>query len=238
MKFLKAIITKINLGLAIAALLPSSLLGAEALQATISIAADKPRTAVSPTLYGVFYEDINYAADGGLYAEMVQNRSFEYHTDDKRAKKASALPPLRAWTPVERKSMTCRVATATAQPLNERNPTYVTLTLAGKGEAGVANTGYHGGIPVKAGAIYDFSLYARRCLGQTANIPHRFPGRTQSPAGGHHQRGWLARLGHGFALPPRHLQETEEWPAQGSCRGHRRHPSHDRALPWWLHRAW
>jgi alpha-L-arabinofuranosidase len=170
MKFQKPIITKINLGLAIVALLSPSLPGAEALQASISIAAEKPRTAVSPTLYGIFYEDINYAADGGLYAEMVQNRSFEYHTEDKRAKKASALSPLCAWISVERKSMTCRISTATAHPLNERNPTYATLTLAGKGEAGVANTGYHGGIPVKAGAIYDVSLYARRGTGATAPL--------------------------------------------------------------------
>src|SRR5215211_3087259 len=45
--------------------------------ATITIHADQPGQAVSPLLYGIFFEEINRAGDGGLYAEMVQNRSFE-----------------------------------------------------------------------------------------------------------------------------------------------------------------
>src|SRR5690625_4965006 len=50
-------------------------------------------TAVSDRLYGLFYEDINHAADGGLYAELVQNRSFEYSPAD-----ADSYHPLSAWT--------------------------------------------------------------------------------------------------------------------------------------------
>src|SRR4051794_11324638 len=46
--------------------------------ATITVHADKPGIAISPTLHGIFFEDINYGADGGLYAELVQNRSFEH----------------------------------------------------------------------------------------------------------------------------------------------------------------
>jgi len=46
-----------------------------------SFPADKP---ISPDLFGLFFEDINYSADGGLYAEPVQNRSFEYSPTDRR----------------------------------------------------------------------------------------------------------------------------------------------------------
>ena len=46
-------------------------------QFRITIDTNKPDTAVSPLLYGIFFEDINRAADGGIYAEMIQNRSFE-----------------------------------------------------------------------------------------------------------------------------------------------------------------
>src|SRR5215469_11446787 len=45
--------------------------------ATLTVAADKPGHPISPTLYGIFFEDINCSADGGLYAEMVRNRNFE-----------------------------------------------------------------------------------------------------------------------------------------------------------------
>lgn len=45
---------------------------------TAAIAANEKGKPISPRLFGIFFEDLNYAADGGLYAEMVQNGSFEY----------------------------------------------------------------------------------------------------------------------------------------------------------------
>src|SRR5512144_1882212 len=45
---------------------------------TLSVQADKPGPAISPTLWGIFFEDINFGADGGLYAELVKNRAFEF----------------------------------------------------------------------------------------------------------------------------------------------------------------
>lgn len=45
---------------------------------TVLLQADKPGARVQPTMYGIFFEDINYAADGGLYAEMVKNRSSNF----------------------------------------------------------------------------------------------------------------------------------------------------------------
>jgi hypothetical protein len=44
----------------------------------ITVNARKPGAVIQPTMYGIFFEDINYAADGGLYAELVKNRSFEF----------------------------------------------------------------------------------------------------------------------------------------------------------------
>src|SRR5574339_373806 len=47
-------------------------------QRKLTVYADKPVASVSPTMWGVFFEDINFGADGGLYAELVKNRSFEF----------------------------------------------------------------------------------------------------------------------------------------------------------------
>src|ERR1039457_5159328 len=49
----------------------------DAAPATLTVAVDKPGHAISPMLYGIFFEDINCSADGGVYAEMVRNRNFE-----------------------------------------------------------------------------------------------------------------------------------------------------------------
>src|ERR1700716_1348274 len=59
---------------------------------TVDVARDGP--AISDTMYGIFFEDINRAADGGLYAELVQNRSFEYDRVDN-----AAFTPLTGWAP-------------------------------------------------------------------------------------------------------------------------------------------
>jgi len=104
-------------------------------------------------MYGVFFEDINRAADGGLYAELVQNRSFEYDEADN-----PAYTPLTAWTPVGAGG-SAAVADDSAR-LNERNRRYLRLDVTGT-RYGVTNAGYGRGIAVKAGARYDFSVWAR-----------------------------------------------------------------------------
>ena len=55
----------------------AALVSLGAAPATLTVAVDKPGHAISPLLYGIFFEDINCSADGGIYAEMVRNRSFE-----------------------------------------------------------------------------------------------------------------------------------------------------------------
>jgi alpha-N-arabinofuranosidase len=54
---------------------------------TLTIEADQQLTRIQPTMWGLFYEDINFAADGGLYAELVKNRSFEF-PDPKEGREA------------------------------------------------------------------------------------------------------------------------------------------------------
>ncbi|MFB9325634.1 LamG-like jellyroll fold domain-containing protein [Paenibacillus aurantiacus] len=106
--------------------------------------------AVSPTLYGIFYEDINYAADGGLYGDLIQNRSFEFGS------------PLYAWTKMSLGGGDGQVTTATEAPLNANNPRYARIAVTEPGTGvGLSNGGYSGGIAVKAGEKYDFTVYAR-----------------------------------------------------------------------------
>lgn len=101
-------------------------------------------------LFGLFFEDINHAADGGLYAEMVQNRSFEYCDLDRKD-----YHSLTAWE--KRGDMNWEVRTE--QPVNAVNPHYLHLEARPGGT--VINTGYHTGIFVEEGKGYDFSLFAR-----------------------------------------------------------------------------
>ncbi|MGW6960051.1 alpha-L-arabinofuranosidase C-terminal domain-containing protein [Streptomyces chartreusis] len=111
---------------------------------------------IDDTMYGVFFEDINRAADGGLYAELVQNRSFEYSTADN-----GSYTPLTSWT----------VAGAgqvvnDAGRLNERNRNYLSL---GAGSS-VTNAGYNTGIRIEQGKRYDFSVWARADSGTTLTV--------------------------------------------------------------------
>ena len=98
---------------------------------------------VQPTMYGIFFEDINYAADGGLYAEMVKNRSFEFPQN------------LMGWRAYG------RFEVRNDGPF-DRNPHYVRLSYSGHRDkfTGLENEGFFG-IAVKKDATYRFSLWAR-----------------------------------------------------------------------------
>jgi alpha-L-arabinofuranosidase len=111
---------------------------------------------IDDTMYGVFFEDINRAADGGLYAELVQNRSFEYSTADN-----SSYTPLTSWT-VDGSAQVVN----DGGRLNERNRNYLSL---GAGSS-VTNAGYNTGIHVDEGKKYDFSVWARADAGATLTV--------------------------------------------------------------------
>lgn len=106
--------------------------------------------------FGLFFEDLNHAADGGLYAELVQNRSFEYCTMDNEAYHA-----LTAWE----KSPALQWEVRTEEPLNEKNEHYLHVK-AGKNDW-IANDGYNSGIYVEQGKEYDFSIWAKCPEGKT-----------------------------------------------------------------------
>lgn len=111
---------------------------------------------ISDMLMGVFFEDINYAADGGLYAELIQNRGFEYHPADKKYRD-------KDWTSTYSWSVTGEGAhfrVDSIQSLHVNNPHYAVFTTENSG-AVLINTGFDG-IAVKKGDAYNFSLFARQ----------------------------------------------------------------------------
>ncbi|MER5381272.1 alpha-L-arabinofuranosidase C-terminal domain-containing protein [Streptomyces sp. NPDC002688] len=148
--------TRWRLGLSAAVLLvastavPGTTVPASAADVTdYAITVDPKRSgpAIGDTLYGVFFEDINRAADGGLYAELVQNRSFEYGTADN-----ASYTPLTSWTV----SGGARTLDDDGR-LDARNRTYLSLD----GGSSVTNSGYNTGIRVQNGKTYDFSAWVR-----------------------------------------------------------------------------
>ncbi|MFG2556351.1 alpha-L-arabinofuranosidase C-terminal domain-containing protein [Streptomyces sp. NPDC048581] len=130
-----------------AGLIPAPAHAEDVADYAITVAPAAKGAKIDDTMYGVFFEDINRAADGGLYAELVQNRSFEYSTDDNRS-----YTPLTSWTV----DGTGQVVNDAGR-LGERNRNYLSL---GAGSA-VTNAGYNTGIHVEAGKKYDFSVWAR-----------------------------------------------------------------------------
>jgi alpha-N-arabinofuranosidase len=104
---------------------------------------------ISPTMYGVFFEDINFAADGGLYPELVKNRSFEF------------TEPLYAWRRVWREGADGELTIRTDNPLNAQNPHYLRLRVySADGVYGLVNAGFRG-MGVRSGAEYVLSAYVR-----------------------------------------------------------------------------
>jgi len=132
---------------------PVTIMARELADFILQIDGDKKGVDINPRMIGLFFEDINYGADGGLYAELVSNRSFEA-VDGQSSKTNPPAIPGHSWSSVNGAIMTFR----NESPLNENNTTYLRLT-AQEG-AGFKNTCYNG-FPVKKGEKYDFSVYAR-----------------------------------------------------------------------------
>lgn len=108
-------------------------------------------------LYGIFFEDLNHAADGGLYAEMVRNRAFEFSQIDNPKYRA-----LTGWTKIERGGARLSLAVYDKEPLSKKNPHYLMMEVYEPGDgAGISNEGYNSGMAYEAGKGYVFSCYAR-----------------------------------------------------------------------------
>lgn len=119
----------------------------------MTINARKPGAEIQPTMYGLFFEDINFGADGGLYAELVKNRSFEF---------PQAFMGWKTFGKVELRTE--------GAPF-ERNPHYVRLNNSGHRHkhTGLENEGFRG-IGVKKDATYRFSVWARSVEGEEQKI--------------------------------------------------------------------
>jgi len=103
---------------------------------------------IQPTMWGVFFEDINFGADGGIYAELIKNRSFEF------------AKPLMGWSIQRKKANEGEILVVNRKALNSTNPRYIQINTA-KGNFGLTNEGFKG-IGVKKGLRYDFSVMYRQ----------------------------------------------------------------------------
>lgn len=115
--------------------------------ATLSVQVDQP--GVEPMRIGVFFEDINYGGDGGLYPERVKNRSFEF------------TAPLMGWKPVGRGGASGTLTIGVEDPLNPGNPHYLRMSGRENGAGwGLSNEGFFG-MGVEEGAGFTFSVFGR-----------------------------------------------------------------------------
>lgn len=136
--------------------------GAPEVEWSVDLAGRGP--VVSPTMHGVFFEDINYAGDGGLYAELVENRSYEHRE------------AMHAWREERRGGGEGTVAMSAEAPVHANNPRFVRIEVVKPGDGvGVSNLGY-GGIVLKGGADYRFAVHARRGAGGPDGLKVRLEG--------------------------------------------------------------
>jgi len=123
-------------------------------------------------MFGIFFEDINHAADGGLYAEMVQNRSFEYAPVDN-----PEYHSLYAWEKVEHADCKAELVIEETDPFHKNNPHYLVMSVMGSGKgAGIKNLGYNSGFAVESGCKYKFSCYARNNVKTPVTLTIRLEG--------------------------------------------------------------
>lgn len=118
-------------------------------QKTLEVDISKKGAEISPSMWGVFFEDINFGADGGIYAELVKNRSFEF------------FKPWMGWQRVEKPFVEGQFQIKN-QPNRPSNPRYLSVQLNNqkKGELGITNEGFRG-MGLKKDLTYDFSSFYR-----------------------------------------------------------------------------
>ena len=134
---------------------------------TITVQVSKPGADISPTMFGIFFEDINFGADGGLYPERVKNRSFEFPD------------ALMAWKKIGDDSTPNAISVLTENPINEENAHYLHFDAdSSHKKLGVTNEGFRG-MGLQRGAVYGLSFYARNPVhaqrGGNARLAQRNP---------------------------------------------------------------
>lgn len=129
-------------------------------QTVLNVNTDKPTTEIKSTMWGIFFEDINFGADGGLYAELVKNRSFEF------------AQPLMGWT--EQKGNKFALASNAGKILvinrhDESNARFARVTVNAETGYGVTNEGFRG-MGVKKDGQYNFSIWASQYDGNGSKL--------------------------------------------------------------------
>jgi len=127
----------------------------------IQIKADQVASHVSPMLYGLMTEEINYSYDGGLYGELVRNRNFKEDAKD-----------AVHWQLVEEHGGAGSTSLDAGQPFNDAIPASLKLTVtqaSGNQRVGIANDGFWG-IPVRPNTPYRASFYAKAAAGFTGPL--------------------------------------------------------------------
>ena len=147
-----------------------SILSVALAAAALGVNAQKPMTApaggkaISDELIGIFFEDINNSADGGLYAELIQNGSFEFNANER-----DGWGPSTAWKILRPGHSLGMLQSRMDNSIHPNNPTYMRLHAERTREFhdyngwrgyGIQNDGF-GGMVVKAGQKYDFSVFLR-----------------------------------------------------------------------------
>ena len=136
-------------------LFPSKLFAQTAKPIIVSV--NQPKCAIQPTMWGIFFEDINLAADGGIYAELVKNRSFEF------------FKPWMGWK-ILKKDTTEGVLIINQGETNPANPRFARITIKeGEPSFGLSNEGFRG-MGIKQGMTYHFSVLARQPEGSSLKM--------------------------------------------------------------------
>jgi alpha-L-arabinofuranosidase len=114
-----------------------------------TVKANEIKGVIQPTMWGIFFEDINLAADGGVYAELVKNRSFEF------------AMPMMGWKELKKDGGNGSILVLNLGSENENNPRFIRAAVTSdKGGYGLSNEGFRG-MGIKANNQYDFSILAK-----------------------------------------------------------------------------
>ena len=132
-------------------------------EATIQVNAGQAKE-ISKHLIGIFFEDINYGADGGLYAELIQNRDFEYTPTDRG--NDQNWNSTHSWS-VQGSDATLSIATE--NPIHPNNSHYAVFDVNAAEQTALMNAGFDG-IALKKGEKYDFSLFGKVLEGKGGKV--------------------------------------------------------------------
>ena len=130
---------------------------------TLTVQTGQPGAKINPAMWGIFFEDINFGADGGLYAELVKNRSFEFPD------------PMMGWIKISPSLAHGELTIRDDNPFDANNAHYVRIASEGTAPFGISNEGFRG-MGVRKGETYSFSAQIRGVSGSPALLVQLYGG--------------------------------------------------------------